>query len=218
MKMTDPTSQIPARRGEGTRKALLAAGQRLLAERSVDAVAIDDIVQAAGVAKGSFYNHFEDKSAFATTILYGIRQEIEAAVQRANESISDPASRVVRALAVYVNFLLASHERASVLLRINVGIASTSNPLNKGVLEDVAAGLRSGRFVVPSVEAGALFVVATCEVAMMSAVEETDDRHTLMLTQQIGALTLRGLGIGFAESESLSASAIHLALDGRLKQ
>ena len=197
---------------------MLAAGQRLLAERSVDAVAIDDIVQAAGVAKGSFYNHFEDKSAFATTILYSIRQEIEAAVQRANENITDPALRVVRALAVYVNYLLASHERASVLLRINVGITSTSNPLNKGVFEDVAAGLRSGRFVVPSVEAGALFVVATCEVAMMAAVEETDDRHTLMLTQQIGALALRGLGIGFAESESLSASAIHLALDGQLKR
>ncbi len=194
----------------GTRKALLAAGQRLLADRSIDAVAIDEIVQAAGVAKGSFYNHFEDKDAFATTILHDIRREIEAAVEQANKDVADPALRVVRALSVYVDFVLSSHQRASVLLRINVDVAKTSNPLNKGVLKDIAAGLRSGRFVVPSIAAGALFVIGACEVAMMSAVEETDDEKTLMLTQQVGSLLLRGLGIGFAEAESLSAIGIYL--------
>ena len=213
MKLNEATSQATAGRGAATRLALLAAGQRLLAERPVDAVAIDEIVQAAGVAKGSFYNHFEDKDAFASAIFHNIREEIESAVARVNTDVQDPAFRVVRALAVYVNYVLASHERASVLLRINVGLASTHNPLNKGVLEDVAAGLRSGRFIVPSVAAGALFVIGACEIALMSAVENADDRITLTLAQQIGALMLRGLGIGFAEAESLSASALHLKPD-----
>ena len=50
-------------RAERTRAALVAAGQRLFCERPVDAVAIDDIVQAADVSKGSFYNHFPDRDA-----------------------------------------------------------------------------------------------------------------------------------------------------------
>ena len=47
-----------------------------MAERPVDAIAIDDLVAAAGVAKGSFFNHFADKRAFAQTIAEDIRREV----------------------------------------------------------------------------------------------------------------------------------------------
>ena len=66
----------------GARPALpcYRAGETFFSERSVDAVAIDDIVQAAGVAKGSSYNYFDDKTSFASTICVEIRQEIEELV------------------------------------------------------------------------------------------------------------------------------------------
>ncbi len=196
------------RRGN-VRAALLTAGHRLLAQRSIDALAVDDITQAAGVAKGSFYTHFEDKSSFASTILRDIRGEIEARVDLANDGVDDPARRVCRALAVYVNYMLASKERGSVLRRISTGLASTENPLNRGVLADIASGLRSGRFVVPSVMAGALFVIGACEVAMQTAVDGNSDADTVALAQQLSALLLRGLGVEFREAEALSAAATH---------
>ena len=71
---------MPNPRRNRTREALLAAGAALLAERPIDALAIDDIVQAAGVAKGSFYNHFVDKAALANAIGEAIRDDIEARV------------------------------------------------------------------------------------------------------------------------------------------
>ena len=40
----------------------------LLAQRDVGALSVDEIVAAADVAKGSFYNHFQDKDAFAREI------------------------------------------------------------------------------------------------------------------------------------------------------
>jgi AcrR family transcriptional regulator len=208
--MTAAQSPAPeSQRGKRTRSALLAAGHRLLAERSIDALAIDDIVQAAGVAKGSFYNHFEGKQELAAAIREDIRQDIEAEVSRVNAQIDDPAARVSRAVAVYVAYLLASPERANVILRINTTVASADNPLNAGVMRDVAAGLRTGRFVVPSVKAGALFVIGACQIALMHAVEEPGRDGVLITTQQLGALMLRGLGVGFSEAEALTASAIH---------
>ena len=196
------------RRG-AVRAALLTAGHHLLAQRPIDALAIDEITQAAGVAKGSFYTHFQDKSSFASTILRDIRGEIEARVDVANKAVDDPARRVCRALAVYVNYMLASPQRGSVLRRISMGLASTENPLNRGVLADIAAGLRTGRFVVPSVTAGALFVIGACEVAMQAAVDGNSDADTVALAQQLAALLLRGLGVEFREAESLSAAAVH---------
>ena len=213
--MTAAKAPKPVRppRGRRTRHALLDAGHRLLAERSIDAVAVDDIVQAAGVAKGSFYNHFEDKQELASTIRENLRQQIEAAVAEVNATVEDPAVRVARAFAVYVGYILASHQRANVILRINVGLASTGNPLNQGVMEDVANGLKTGRFIVPSVQAGALFAVGACQIALMNAVEEPSRTGVLMIAQQLGALMLRGLGVPFVESEALIATAIHELAD-----
>jgi len=59
------TRRAPDRRRARTREALLSAGRALFAARDVDGVSIDEIVAAAEVAKGSFYNHFTDKDVFA---------------------------------------------------------------------------------------------------------------------------------------------------------
>ena len=56
----------PARRAEigrekraRTRAQFVEAGLMLLAERPPEALTIDAIVEAAGVAKGTFYYHFQ---------------------------------------------------------------------------------------------------------------------------------------------------------------
>ncbi len=180
-----------------------------MAAKPIDALAVDDIVQEAGVAKGSFYNHFSDKEEFASIIRDDIRQEVEAAIRLVNADVEDPASRVVRSISMYLAYILVSAERANVMRRISLGLVSSHNPLNDGVMADVAAGLRSGRFVVPSVDVGALFVMGTCQIILMRSVEEFNPSVIVMTSQQLCALLLRGLGLSFAESESLSGQAIH---------
>ena len=59
-----PTRRVDRRRAR-TRAALLKAGRTLLASRDVQGLSVDEIVAAADVAKGSFYNHFTDKDMFA---------------------------------------------------------------------------------------------------------------------------------------------------------
>ena len=49
--------------------ALLKAGLRIVHERGYSATSVRDIVQAAGVAQGSFTNHFGTKEAFGLEIL-----------------------------------------------------------------------------------------------------------------------------------------------------
>jgi AcrR family transcriptional regulator len=112
-------------RATKTREALIAAGRRLFAERPVDAVAIDDIVQEAGVAKGSFYNHFADKDALVRAITRAIRSGLETDVAAANADIADPAVRTVRGICVYLRFAARQPEPASALLRIQGGVQTT---------------------------------------------------------------------------------------------
>ncbi|EUC21006.1 regulatory protein TetR, partial [Burkholderia sp. BT03] len=52
-----------ARRKRETRGRLLDAALRLMAEKGMEGVAINEITEAADVGFGSFYNHFESKEA-----------------------------------------------------------------------------------------------------------------------------------------------------------
>ena len=58
------------------RDALIAACADLLAKHPIDAITINNIVETAGVAKGSFYNHFSDKDALADAVAAAIRSGV----------------------------------------------------------------------------------------------------------------------------------------------
>ena len=118
--MTAPARRPDGRR-ERTRKALIEAGRALFAKRPSDAVSIDEIVDAAGVAKGSFYNHFPDKEALVREIARLARVELEAAIGRVNLGVEDPAARVVRAFCAAVRFAVDDPADARTLTRLFSG-------------------------------------------------------------------------------------------------
>jgi AcrR family transcriptional regulator len=194
-------------RAERTRAALITAGRRLFSSHPVDAVTIDDIVQAAGVGKGSFYNHFDGRDALLRAVSAEIRASVERTVGRVNAGIADPGLRMGRAICTYLRYALDDPERAGVLARINYGQTSLASPLNQGLVEDVSAGLASGRFSVPTVEAAVLFVVGVTQVALARLREDRTDSFAVALSQQLCALVLRGLGMSVAESDLIAAQA-----------
>lgn len=194
-------------RAERTREALIRAGRKLFAEHPVDAVAIDDIVRAADVAKGSFYNHFPDKEALVRSVTGEIRSGVERAVARANAGVDDPARRVVRAVCVYMRYAVDEPERAGVLVRVHSGHTSTSAPLNQGLVEDVSAGLAAGRFAIATMESGVLYILGVSQISLIRIALEPSLALAVTLSQQMCALLLRGLGVAPGEADALAAQA-----------
>lgn len=194
-------------RSERTRAALIAAGRRLFSERPVDAVTVDDIVQAAEVGRGSFYNHFTDREALLRAISSEIRSSVERAVDRANADVADPAARVVRAVCTYLRYAVDDPERAGVLAHVHNGHMSLNAPLNRGLVDDIAKGLAAGRFSVATSEAGVLYVLGVAQISFMRVLQEPALSGAVALAQQMCALVLRGLGVPAAEAEMIAAQA-----------
>src|SRR5271169_2752261 len=209
----DQAPDLSARRAK-TRQALLDAGSRLLAENPIDAIAIDEIVRAAGVAKGSFFNHFEDKDAFGRAVARQLRVEIETAVAEINRGIEDPARRVARSVCLYVRHAPRHPQRASVLLRVSPQLSQPDAPLNQGVLNDVSKGLLDGRFSLPTAEAGVLFILGVAQIALARVVREPSASLAEALGQQLCSLLLRGLGLPPGEADQLAAQAAHEVIGG----
>ena len=55
-----PAGRVARRRAQA-RQRILDAAEKLMAERGVDGVTIDEIANAADIARRSFYHHFESK-------------------------------------------------------------------------------------------------------------------------------------------------------------
>jgi len=53
----------------GKKAELVEAGLDLLHRRGFSATSVADIAEAAGVPKGSFYNHFKSKDDFGSAVL-----------------------------------------------------------------------------------------------------------------------------------------------------
>ena len=72
-------------RREGTRELIMTAATDLFAARGVTSTSIDDIAEAAGIAKGSIYYNFESKAGLVEAILARSSELLAAALAKAGD-------------------------------------------------------------------------------------------------------------------------------------
>lgn len=193
--MTGPSAPEDARRRR-TRQALIRAGEVLLAERPVDAIAVDDIVRQAGVAKGSFFNHFDDKPALARAVATEVRLRMEQRVGVVNAGRGDPGERLVRGVCAFIQYARSRPAEARAMLRSQDRPVPPDHPLNAGLRADLAAGLASGQFRAPGLESAILVVSGVCQILLSSVL---DGPRRAAQDQELAAETLSlvlvGLGL-----------------------
>ncbi len=77
-----------------TRLQLITAAKALFSKRPWETVTIDELVQEAGVAKGTFYSHFNDLEELAAAVADELIDAFDAMIQPQRLSISDPLLRI----------------------------------------------------------------------------------------------------------------------------
>ena len=197
------------RKRERTRGELVAAAERLVAARGLDALSIDDITEEADVAKGTFYTHFTDKDDLAAAVGGAIRIELEEKVTATNDGVTDAAVRMANGLSSLCAFAIKQPVRARALLRLIPGVVDPDTPINAGIRGDVALGVKTKRFTVMSVNAA---TVATLGIAMSAGMRLSDNTHRVAepysFATEIIATALAALGMKQAEAQRLAKTAM----------
>ncbi|MFO6447750.1 TetR/AcrR family transcriptional regulator [Erythrobacter sp. NE805] len=189
-------ARSPSPRTRRTRDALLAAGLDLMVDRPIDAIAIDELVARAGVAKGSFFNHFVDKHGFASAVAAMVRLEVEAEVARANAGIADPVARIAGGMVVVARFALADPRRTAVLLRAQEPATSQTHPLNRGLKGDIEAALAAGLLRPEAREMGVTHWLGLCLVLAAHLIVTAPSREEAeKALADMLVLGLTGLGV-----------------------
>lgn len=89
----------------GTRGTLVQAGLGLMHAEGYAATGIQAVVEAAGVPKGSFYNHFVSKEAFGAEVIDAYS---ERGLARLRDVLTDPARPPLARLEAYFDDRIAA--------------------------------------------------------------------------------------------------------------
>ena len=111
-------------RSQQTRARLIAVAQALIAEQGFGALRIDEVVQRAGVAKGTFFAHFRDKDALMEQL---IAARIDAHLDAlAAAPVPRTPADLVAALLPLMGFMTSERYVFDVILR-HSGAAARSD-------------------------------------------------------------------------------------------
>src|SRR5215469_3423192 len=148
------------------RKALLDAAEKLFAEKGLERVTIDEITEAADLAKGTFYTYFNDKNEIAQDLAQAIRCGIRDEVAVAEQGIHDPAGQLVAGIAVCLRAAAVFPARAAVLARM-YSIWLTADANREFLLyKDLENGYRSGRFSFGDLQIGIVLTVGAVQAGI----------------------------------------------------
>jgi TetR/AcrR family transcriptional repressor of nem operon len=118
-------------------RRLTEAGHALFTSQGFNATGIQQITDQAGVPKGSFYNHFESKEAFAGQIIRHYAGQVDAAWSQCLQDA--PAEPLATLRHVFGRFIV-HHEQSSspgCLVGNFAAEVSDSSPANRAELATV---------------------------------------------------------------------------------
>jgi AcrR family transcriptional regulator len=203
MKRASVTALAPSnrfeRRRERTRQDLLAAAERVLAEKGLHDTKISDIAAAADVGVGTFYLHFPDKETLFDAVVDDTVVRLKATVDAARAHAADARDEMLAANAAFFRFAQENRE----VFKIVFGHAAAYNDLIRRAqalfiadLENtVRAGIARGLFAPldPALVAQAVVGMATQMISWWTA-NESVPIETLIETTT--TLALHGIAKG----------------------
>ncbi|MDB5970001.1 MAG: TetR family transcriptional regulator [Hydrocarboniphaga sp.] len=179
----------------------------------MDAVAINEITEAADVGFGSFYNHFDTREALYAAIVDVEFEKFGDALDRLVRDIEDPAE----VIAISIRHTLLNAQQNPLWGRLLIREGLTPDLVSRGLgvrlMRDITRGVASGRFKAPDpimsfiAISGGILVAISAEIQMRGGDGAAFTRHGLdqqSLPERAAAFLIHGLGISFAEAGKIA--------------
>ncbi|MCP3104367.1 TetR/AcrR family transcriptional regulator [Myxococcus sp. K15C18031901] len=190
-------------------KELEDAALRLFVERGLDLVTIDDITQATGVAKGTFYRYFEDKAALVDALLAPVRGELLEGLEacgRALEVARDVEAmfEAYRAVAAVIASALLQYpgvvrlylqESRGPAVGARTKVAELSKLVARHAVDITQKAHTHGLLRPVRAAVSGLAVVGAVERLLLAVLSEEDIGNPLDLPDALTTLVLDGLRV-----------------------
>lgn len=201
-----PEGKRARNRAERT-EAIVSAAKGLFVEHGVEAVTIDDIAKASGMAKGNFYRYFNDKRHLVDAIVAPIARDVRRAMRRGAIAIAkaknhDEMNAAYGSMAIAIaGSLLPRLDIAQLYLQENrapttparAGLQSFSRELRNGAIKMTELAVRQGLLKVDDPRVSAIAVIGAVEQLALTVMQGDLDTPPQTIVQIMVKLVLEGI-------------------------
>jgi AcrR family transcriptional regulator len=154
-----------------TKAQLIAAAKALYSTRPWESVTVDEVVNEAGVAKGTFYGHFNDLNELAAGVADELVKSLDELIQPFRLSLSDPFLRIAFGCDAFFQKSLDDRLWASLAGRMVRSYPTVGRVARKRFSEDLREALKQSPQAGLSLEL-ALEVSLGIVIQIMTAIGE----------------------------------------------
>jgi len=188
-------------------EAIVSAAKGLFVEHGVEAVTIDDIAKASGMAKGNFYRYFNDKRHLVDAIVAPIARDVRRAMRRGAIAIAkaknhDEMNAAYGSMAIAIaGSLLPRLDIAQLYLQENrapttparAGLQSFSRELRNGAIKMTELAVRQGLLKVDDPRVSAIAGIGAVEQLALTVMQGDLDTPPQTIVQIMVKLVLEGI-------------------------
>lgn len=191
-----------------TRERLLDAASAVIAEKGPDATSIEEIVAAAGVSRGTFYNYFPTTDDLVSALNVRTGEAFLGPMRELVGQLDDPALKLSAAAHFTLMTMVADPTRAWVMLRLEGARAPRHRPAGHFLTRLFEEGMATGRFEVIDIEAARAVTIGALRMAAREVLMEGAPHD---LTEHVVATVMLGLGMPLTAAQKASADGRAIA-------
>lgn len=201
----DHRPRVAAEKRARMRRKLVESALLVFAEKGVDASVVEDVISAARVSRGTFYNYYRTNAELQMAALEELNNEILQQIDAQLRQNPSPAARLCTGVRLYVRAAQQFPLFARFVARLGVPAMAPDNLIYEYVPRDIAAGMAVGEFAsMPALVALDMVVGSALMAVVRIAENRADDDY---LNAAMLAI-LRALGVAEQKARKLMAAPL----------
>ncbi|KJK14001.1 TetR family transcriptional regulator [Burkholderiaceae bacterium 16] len=187
------------------RKRLIESAMIVFAQRGIGASVIPDVIAAAGVSQGSFYNYFRTNDDLLAAVSDALSHDMVQMIESVVGNIEDPALRVATGIRLYLHLARSYPVVAQFLSGTGLSLVGKKSAVYEHLPSDIKEGLKRGTFDDASADV-ALDMVAGA--GLIAVHRMAKGRTTRDYPERIVQAVLRSIGVPASSAAQLTSAPL----------
>ncbi|MEJ2801317.1 TetR/AcrR family transcriptional regulator [Comamonadaceae bacterium PP-2] len=193
-------TRVGAQRRGRTRIKLIESSLTVFVAKGPDMAVIDDFIAAAGVSRGTFYNHFRTTHELMLAVAAGMSDEVLHVIEPYALARTDPLERFSVGSRLYLREAVRYPIWGAFIARVGTHIAARGQPIDIHLRRDVSDAIVAQRLDLTNVQVGRDLLLGALFYGIETCLkEETAPDHAELLVERL----LVGLGLPVDEARRI---------------
>lgn len=197
----DHRPRVAAERRGRMRARLIECAMLVFAEKGVGASIIQDVIAAAGVSQGSFYNHFRTNSDLLEAVTQELNDELLQLIEAEVGEYDDPALRIASGVRMYMHSARTYPQLGRFICAAGLHSAGPSSLIYVYLPPHIEQGLATRRFQNVTVDVALDLIAGT---ALATTFRIASGQSSPAQPESAVAAILRGLGVSAEDADALT--------------